>query len=94
MLFGLKTHNWIKYYIIHTNYFQLTKALEKTHWVDKYTRAVVVEFFLYQGNVNLFAAVNIYLEFPAVGGVEPWLDIQTLQLVYYWCNGGLWVFYT
>ena len=53
--------------------------LKSANWVDKYTRAVEVEFFLYSGNVNLFAMVNIFVEFPPMGGVETWLNIQTLR---------------
>ncbi|KAI0242842.1 Polycystin-2 [Lamellibrachia satsuma] len=38
-------------------------------WIDVYTRAVFVEFTIYNPNVNLFAFVNLLTEFPATGGL-------------------------
>lgn len=36
-------------------------------WVDKYTRAVVLEMNVYNANVNLFSMVTIIVEFPSFG---------------------------
>ncbi|XP_071105701.1 polycystin-1-like [Haliotis cracherodii] len=43
--------------------------LEKENWIDKYTRAVFVEFTVYNPQVNLFAIVTILAEFQPSGGV-------------------------
>ena len=38
-------------------------------WIDYYTRAVFLEFTVYNPNVNLFSYVNYLMEFPATGGI-------------------------
>ncbi|XP_067670971.1 polycystin-1-like protein 2 [Haliotis asinina] len=43
--------------------------LEEENWIDKYTRAVFVEFTVYNPQVNLFAISTIVAEFPSSGGV-------------------------
>ena len=35
------------------------KKLQSLRWIDKYTRAVMVEFSVYNANVNLFATATI-----------------------------------
>jgi hypothetical protein len=51
-----------------------------THtWIDRYTRAVFVEFSLYNPNVNMFS-YSIYLaEFSENGGAYHWADTQCLR---------------
>lgn len=36
-------------------------------WLDEYTRAIFVEFTVYNANLNLFCIVNVMLETSAVG---------------------------
>ena len=51
-----------------------------THtWIDRYTRAVFVEFSLYNPNVNMFS-YSIYLaEFSENGGAYHWADTQCFR---------------
>ncbi|XP_046550027.1 uncharacterized protein LOC124259855 [Haliotis rubra] len=44
-------------------------SLKEENWIDKYTRAVFVEFTVYNPQVNLFAICTIVAEFPSSGGV-------------------------
>lgn len=50
--------------------FLLHSMLQYLHdntWLDVYTRAVFVEFTVYNANVNLFCIVTLMLESTAVG---------------------------
>lgn len=52
------------------NFFILYRTLEylfRNKWLDGYTRAVFVEFTVYNANVNLFCIVTLLLETAAVG---------------------------
>lgn len=60
-----------------------TLYLKEKRWLDRLSRALFVEFNLYNPNVNLFAVVNLLLEFPNTGGVLTTPLIQTLRLYYY-----------
>ncbi|GFO38752.1 polycystic kidney disease protein 1-like 2 [Plakobranchus ocellatus] len=44
------------------------EQLERENWIDKYTRAVFVEFTVYNAQVNLFAISTILCEFDPSGG--------------------------
>ncbi|XP_078692132.1 polycystin family receptor for egg jelly-like [Branchiostoma floridae x Branchiostoma belcheri] len=55
-------------------------GLKKTAWLDKYTRAVFVEFSLYSPPSSLFMAVTIVLEFTTVGDVTRYPRIQSVRL--------------
>lgn len=45
-------------------------------WLDKYTRAVFVEFTVYNANVNLFCIVTLLMETLAVGKECSSKDLQ------------------
>ncbi|KAK7471881.1 hypothetical protein BaRGS_00035465 [Batillaria attramentaria] len=47
----------------------LMNRLEKEKWIDRYTRAVIVEFTTYNAQVNLFGIATIIAEFAPSGGV-------------------------
>ena len=54
--------------------------LLQNDWVDYYTRAVFVEFTIYNPNINMFAYVNYLLESPATGAIIPYPKIMAFQL--------------
>ncbi|XP_035227906.1 polycystin-2-like isoform X2 [Stegodyphus dumicola] len=62
---------------------QRLKRLEREGWIDKYTRAVFVEFGTYNAQVNLFCAITILAEFIPGGGVIPYYHIDPLRLLNY-----------
>lgn len=65
------------------------KRLEKEGWIDRHTRAVFVEFGIYNAQVNLFCSVTILAEFLPGGGVIPYYHIDPLRLLNYHTGFGL-----
>lgn len=66
--------------------YTLTPALEKVSqlkenmWVDLYTRAVFIEFVLYNPNMNMFAVSQLLVEFPPTGGAVPFPRFHIFRL--------------
>lgn len=58
---------------------QMIDELERTLWIDRRTRAVFVEFTLYNPNVNLFFNGIYLLEFPDSAGVVTWVNLQVFR---------------
>lgn len=61
------------------NAYLLLKELVEHDWIDRKTRAVFLEFTMYNPNVNLFVYAMLLTEFPEVGGVVTWTDIQAFK---------------
>jgi len=59
---------------------RLIDELIKYEWVDLYTRAVFIEYTVYNPNINLFAFVNFLMEFPAIGGVRPFPRVTSFHV--------------
>ncbi|KAK3599287.1 hypothetical protein CHS0354_028643 [Potamilus streckersoni] len=49
-------------------------------WIDRQTRAVMLEFTLYNADVNFFIYNIFVMETPETGGVTPFYSIQPLRL--------------
>ncbi|KAK5861396.1 hypothetical protein PBY51_022796 [Eleginops maclovinus] len=64
--------------------------LFKNTWLDAYTRAIFVEFTIYNANVNLFCIVTLLLETTAVGAFQFYSELQSVRL--YHSTGGLHIF--
>lgn len=47
--------------------YSMIQDLFDNTWLDMYTRAIFVEFTVYNVNVNLFCIVTLMLETSAVG---------------------------
>lgn len=43
--------------------------LRSQNWLDQFTRAVIVDFSLYNANVNLFSAVTLTFEMTSMGSI-------------------------
>lgn len=54
--------------------------LKSNNWVDKYTRAVFIEFTVYNGHSNLYCVMNLLLEFTAAGGVLPFIQLLSTRI--------------
>ncbi|XP_033986203.1 polycystin-2 isoform X1 [Trematomus bernacchii] len=52
-------------------------------WLDRGTRAVFLDFSVYNGNINLFCIARLLVEFPATGGVLTSWQFQTVRLIRY-----------
>lgn len=57
--------------------------LETMQWVDHYTRAIFVEFSIWNANTNLFTMFILTLEFPPTGGAFVWSQIEAVNLYRY-----------
>lgn len=52
-------------------------------WLDRGTRAVFLDFSVYNRNINLFCIARLLVEFPATGGVVTSWQFQTVRLIRY-----------
>ena len=52
-------------------------------WIDRYTRAVVAEFVVYNANANVFAVVSMLFEMTSAGSINKYWDVNTLNLYSY-----------
>ncbi|XP_033100634.1 polycystic kidney disease protein 1-like 2 [Anneissia japonica] len=55
--------------------------VHRQHWIDKHTRAVFVEFSVYNPEVNLFGVVNMFVEFLPTGSLIPYERIDVIHLL-------------
>ncbi len=65
------------------------QRLQATNWIDAKTRAVFVEFNLYNHNENFFCVVTLLCEFPTVGGALASFDLGVRNV----CRSACLVFY-
>ncbi|PVD38502.1 hypothetical protein C0Q70_01117 [Pomacea canaliculata] len=56
------------------------EELQDGAWLDNQTRAVFVEFSLYNPDSNLFAYMRLVAEFPETGDTLVWKDIKILRI--------------
>lgn len=68
------------------------KHLTSKLWLDRHTRAIFVEFTLYNPNSNLYCASTILLEAPATGGLFPKAEFLTYRLHRYVGDFQLFIF--
>ncbi|KAK7505245.1 hypothetical protein BaRGS_00003407 [Batillaria attramentaria] len=61
----------------------LFTRLETEQWIDQYTRAVFIEFVIYNAQVNLFGIARILAEFQPNGGVVPSYRFEPANLLPY-----------
>ncbi|XP_037401275.1 polycystic kidney disease protein 1-like 2 [Pygocentrus nattereri] len=72
------------------NASSLLQYLFDNIWLDVYTRAIFVEFTVYNANVNLFCIVTLMFETTAVGAFQYRSELQSVRL--YQSTGGLHIF--
>uniref|UniRef100_H2Y8T3 EF-hand domain-containing protein n=1 Tax=Ciona savignyi TaxID=51511 RepID=H2Y8T3_CIOSA len=59
------------------------KHLKENLWLDRGTRVVLVDFTVYNANINLFCVIRLVVEFPATGGAVPSYQFRTVKLLRY-----------
>ncbi|KAM8771806.1 polycystin-2 isoform 2-T2 [Acanthopagrus schlegelii] len=59
------------------------QSLKDHLWLDRGTRAVFLDFSVYNGNINLFCIARLLVEFPATGGAVTSWQFQTVRLIRY-----------
>ncbi len=63
--------------------YQGVSQISNTHWFNKYTRAIFVEFTVYNPNVNLFSFVTMLVEFPKTNSPAHSITVSTFRLFNY-----------
>ena len=76
------------------NALQVLRDLKTSHWIDIYTRAVFLEFNVYNANTGLFSLVTLLTEWLPSGGVFYYQSIETVFLYRYTGAGGLMAIFT
>uniref|UniRef100_A0A670Z240 Polycystin-2 n=2 Tax=Pseudonaja textilis TaxID=8673 RepID=A0A670Z240_PSETE len=61
----------------------LIAGLKKNLWLDRGTRAVFIDFSVYNANINLFCIVRLLVEFPPTGGLLTSWQFQPVKLIHY-----------
>ncbi|KAM6972276.1 polycystin-2 isoform 2-T2 [Aplochiton taeniatus] len=61
----------------------LLRSLKDHLWLDRGTRAIFVDFSVYNGNINLFCIARLLVELPATGGALTSWQFQTVRLIRY-----------
>ncbi|XP_013386043.1 polycystic kidney disease protein 1-like 2 [Lingula anatina] len=56
------------------------QELKDNLWIDRYTRGVIVEFVMWNPNINLFAISYSVVEFPQSGGAWPSYKVNVMRL--------------
>ncbi|XP_065660241.1 uncharacterized protein LOC101238025 isoform X4 [Hydra vulgaris] len=59
---------------------ELLEQVKDSRWIDRQTRAIIIEFALFNAATNYFDMIIMVLEFPASGGVVPNFSIITFNL--------------
>ncbi|XP_007473717.1 polycystic kidney disease 2-like 2 protein isoform X3 [Monodelphis domestica] len=57
--------------------------LQANNWITRGTRAVFIDFSVYNANVNLFCIIRLVAEFPATGGVLTSWTFNSVKLLRY-----------
>ncbi|KAF2355422.1 Polycystin cation channel PKD1/PKD2, partial [Trinorchestia longiramus] len=61
----------------------IVASLRENLWIERGTRAVFLDFTVYNANINLFCIVKLVFELPATGGVIPSWTFRTVKLLRY-----------
>lgn len=58
-------------------------TLRENLWIQRGTRAIFIDFTVYNANINLFCVIKLLFEFPATGGIIPSWSFRTVKLLRY-----------
>ncbi|XP_013783094.1 polycystin-2-like [Limulus polyphemus] len=62
---------------------EILTELKLYRWIDQASRAVFLDFTVYNANVNLFCVIRLVFEFPPTGGMIPSWNFETSKLIRY-----------
>ena len=62
---------------------KILSDLRNNKWIDIFTRAIIIDFTVYNGNVNLFNQLRLVMEFPPTGGIINSWTVRTSKLLRY-----------
>ncbi|KAI8497395.1 hypothetical protein Bbelb_247010 [Branchiostoma belcheri] len=72
-----------------TSTMKKLEVLKNNTWIDRYTRAVMVEFTVYAEGTNLLSSVNLMFELSTTGAFFPHSTIATYRLFNYEGSRGI-----
>ena len=58
----------------------ILRELREALWIDRATRLIIVDFTIYNANINLFCIVKIAFEIPPTGGLVTSSHFQTVKV--------------
>lgn len=58
----------------------ILRNLKQKKWLDRYSRALFIEFAVFNGGTNYFDAITVVFEFPPWGGVVHFSTVTTFKL--------------
>ncbi|ETN86065.1 polycystin cation channel [Necator americanus] len=67
---------------------KLIQDAKSNRWIDRSTRAIIIDFAMFNANVNLFCIASLLLELPASGGVLPSYRFSAFDLMRYLGTAG------
>ncbi|XP_041374515.1 polycystic kidney disease 2-like 1 protein [Gigantopelta aegis] len=70
---------------------KIINHLYRQTWITRGTRAVFIDFTVYNANINLFCVIRLLTEFPATGGAIPSWSFRTVKLIRYVTKGDYFV---
>ena len=83
----LDTYGGDGYVILTGPNLQTTKRrfekLKTNNWLDERTRALFVEFSVFNMNTGLVTTITIAFELPTQGGIFIWKEYETMELYRY-----------
>ena len=59
---------------------KVSKSLESNNWVDRRSRALIIQFILFNGNTDLLSVVNVLFEKIPTGGILLLFKVSTIPL--------------
>lgn len=59
---------------------KVMEGLSENNWIDRRTRAAVVEFNIFNSNLNILVVAHYFFEFLPTGGVSRYIRVETLDL--------------
>ncbi|XGW31248.1 hypothetical protein V3C99_009870 [Haemonchus contortus] len=71
-----------------TKALKLLEGVKSNRWIDRGTRALIIDFSMFNANSNLFSIARLLLELPASGGVLPSYRFNTYNLMRYYGSFG------
>ncbi|XP_047108772.1 polycystin-2-like [Schistocerca piceifrons] len=69
--------------IVPNETINIVASLKKNLWINRSTRAVFLDFTVYNANINLFCVIKLLFELPPTGGVLSSHDFTTMKLIRY-----------
>ena len=59
---------------------RVVEGLSENNWIDRRTRAAIVEFSVFNSNLNILVVGNYFFEFLPTGGVFSYIKVEVLEL--------------